>query len=591
MAKREMSPEAKAARAIKQELKRRGLDVRARSSSFSMGDSVTVDVLTPDLPPDSRKEITAYCEQYQYGEFDGMQDLYEYTNRRDDLPGQTKYISVNFEQSEACKAAILEFLHRTGEPADAWGADSMPYRVWTGVTAPEFWESWPPAKPEPDTVAQGAGYSIEKHHHTKHGFDYWLVILADRVDRPEFERLRDSCKAAGGWYSRAWRGTPGGFGFKEQEQAGAWSIQEFSDHESDPDGNRPAPKPKQNTHKAEKFREMAQKLDAEVSAKRGDHLENTPKRQREGMSRRIDADRLERTAQALEALADLHEAGEVPPLLAKFTSKKAVHAALGVRTESTGYYHVGATDEHTDDSPEAAALWALLSGKDPEQEAAEELHNMRKAVQGSGIAGYFPTPADLAGDMVDRLAISGRKPWRLLEPSAGCGAILDEVAQLANEPEHIQVHEVNGSLCRILEAKGFDPWGDFLRAEAVEDFDAVLMNPPFENLQDCDHVRHAFDFLKPGGRLVSIMSPGPFFRDTAKAREFREWFEAQGGTVEEIEAGAFKESGTGVSSRLVVIDKPAAAKVVPQVEALAGMSPLGARQADREELTEQAVLF
>src|SRR3546814_19124442 len=37
-------------------------------------------------------------------------------------------------------------------------------------------------------------------------------------------------------------------------------------------------------------------------------------------------------------------------------------------------------------------------------------------------------------------------------------------------------------------------------------FDAVIMNPPFDRGRDCDHVRHALAFLKPGGVLVAIMS-------------------------------------------------------------------------------------
>ena len=36
------------------------------------------------------------------------------------------------------------------------------------------------------------------------------------------------------------------------------------------------------------------------------------------------------------------------------------------------------------------------------------------------------------------------------------------------------------------------------------------MNPPFENGRDIDHVTHALSLLKPGGRLVAIMSEGVF---------------------------------------------------------------------------------
>lgn len=563
------SGHARASANLKRVLQAQGLRVSVKSSSFSMGNSVTADILTPDLPPERREEIEAIVSRFSYGTFDPMTDSSGY-DRSDEgeaweaVHGRAKYCRADYKQSDECRAAIREFLGTDDRHS------SEPHQVWSGAhcRADEFWQQWTEDhKPaEPEAGAQGAGYAIEKHHHTKRGFDFWLVVLADRVDRPEFERLRDSCKAAGGWYSRQWRGMPGGFAFEEREQAGAWAVQEFGSGDDGPRGGmmraearavdaRPPPKPKQDTHKAGKFREMAEKLDAEVLAKRGDHLENTPKRQREGMSRRIDADRLERTAQALRALADLYEAGPLPALLAKFTSKKAVYAALGVRTESSGYYNVTATDERTDTGPEAVALWGLLNGKDPEQERAEKLHNMETAVLGSQIAGYFPTPEAVAYDMVSEAGITAAHT--VLEPSAGSGAILDQIADLHHEPAAVVAYEISPTLCEILQAKGYDSRPrDFLEQEpgAVQ-FDRVLMNPPFEKMQDIDHVRHAFEFLKPGGRLVAIMSPGPFYRSDRKAAEFRDWFEDLGGEVSDIEAGAFKESGTGVASKMVTIDK------------------------------------
>jgi hypothetical protein len=82
-----------------------------------------------------------------------------------------------------------------------------------------------------------------------------------------------------------------------------------------------------------------------------------------------------------------------------------------------------------------------------------------------------------------------------------------------------------------------------------------VMNPPFENKQEIDHIRHAFKFLKSGGRLVSVMSPSPTFSSDRKSVAFREWVEGLGGEIVELPEGSFKESGTGVSSKLVVLDK------------------------------------
>ncbi len=58
----------------------------------------------------------------------------------------------------------------------------------------------------------------------------------------------------------------------------------------------------------------------------------------------------------------------------------------------------------------------------------------------------------------------------------------------------------------MLTAKGFGDivsYGDFL--EHRGEYDRVLMNPPFEHGQDMDHVRHAYELLASGGRIVSIV--------------------------------------------------------------------------------------
>jgi len=83
---------------------------------------------------------------------------------------------------------------------------------------------------------------IEKHYHTKRQEDFWLVVLADRVDRPEFEQLRAAAKALGGWYSRKWGKTPGGFGFGSEGLAGRFIAEQFgTGPDPDPTGtNDPA---------------------------------------------------------------------------------------------------------------------------------------------------------------------------------------------------------------------------------------------------------------------------------------------------------------------------------------------------------------
>lgn len=54
-------------------------------------------------------------------------------------------------------------------------------------------------------------------------------------------------------------------------------------------------------------------------------------------------------------------------------------------------------------------------------------------------------------------------------------------------------------------------------------------------------MRRAYDLLKPGGRLVAIVSEGSFFGKDKKAAEFRDWLEEVGGTSEKLAEGSFND--------------------------------------------------
>lgn len=91
-------------------------------------------------------------------------------------------------------------------------------------------------------------------------------------------------------------------------------------------------------------------------------------------------------------------------------------------------------------------------------------------------------------------------------------------------------------------------------------YDRIVMNPPFSNGQDAEHIHHAYTLLKPGGKLVAIAGEGVFFRNDAKATAFRTWLDEVGGSSEKLPEGTFKDASlmatTGVNARMVTIEKP-----------------------------------
>ncbi len=166
---------------------------------------------------------------------------------------------------------------------------------------------------------------------------------------------------------------------------------------------------------------------------------------------------------------------------------------------------------------------------------------------------FFPTPAEVADTMIDVADI--QDGMNVLEPSAGMGHIAERIRTAGFEPD---VVEFNGDRRELLELKGFNVVGnDFL--EQSEKYDRIIMNPPFSNRRDEQHVRHAYDLLKPGGRIVAIMGEGVFIGSDKRATEFRDWLESVGGTSEKLPDGTFNDASlpvnTSANARMVVINK------------------------------------
>ena len=168
---------------------------------------------------------------------------------------------------------------------------------------------------------------------------------------------------------------------------------------------------------------------------------------------------------------------------------------------------------------------------------------------------FFETPGILAERMCQ--AADVRPGVTVLEPSAGRGGIANEARRLG---ANVHCIEVQPALADELARQAFNVIiGDFLSigipsADCL--YDVVAMNPPFCRSQDLAHVRHAYDFLAQGGRLVAIMGMGWTFRQDRKATEFREWLKARRRwEMEELPAGTFRASGTMVNTVMVTIEK------------------------------------
>lgn len=198
-----------------------------------------------------------------------------------------------------------------------------------------------------------------------------------------------------------------------------------------------------------------------------------------------------------------------------------------------------------------------VAAKAAEDEQRATFNGMKDALR-KGVAvvpvsapQLFPTPAALADRMV---RMAGVEPHHtVLEPSSGTGRIYDAIRRVVSKGLQVVAVEVNEKLARAVGAIR----ADFLtttREQLGGTFDRIVMNPPFANGADVEHVEHAFSLLSPGGVLVSVMSAGVKFRSDKRTTEFRALVESYG-EIEDLPDDTFKESGTSVRTVLVTLRK------------------------------------
>ena len=111
---KELSRVAKVSKAIRQDLKAMGIKAKVQSSSSSWSDAVRV-YLSNERPEVVDKVNKLVCK-YKAGYFDGMNDIYEYTNNND---LSVEYIFVENIIDNSIRDKAEQYLRDKGWSDDA----------------------------------------------------------------------------------------------------------------------------------------------------------------------------------------------------------------------------------------------------------------------------------------------------------------------------------------------------------------------------------------------------------------------------------------------------------------------------------------
>lgn len=197
-----------------------------------------------------------------------------------------------------------------------------------------------------------------------------------------------------------------------------------------------------------------------------------------------------------------------------------------------------------------------LEGEAPEPDRSHSPDYIKTPAKNYG---FFPTPSPLVKTI--NKYTNFYKGERVLEPSSGTGSLLSipydtgcECDAIELQPHLVEHLKNNYPDAKVKQA-------DFLNEQPTALYDAVIMNPPFDRGRDIDHVRHAYKFLRAGGRLYALMSASAEHSQTSRAKALHrivEQSETCWGNMKWIDMPerSFADQGTNVNVVLLAIKKP-----------------------------------
>jgi len=182
-----------------------------------------------------------------------------------------------------------------------------------------------------------------------------------------------------------------------------------------------------------------------------------------------------------------------------------------------------------------------------DQIANGEKRNLKKEFQ------FFATPEKLADELVYLADL--KQHDTILEPSAGQGAIIRAMNKVCDVvPNCFELMDVNIIILNKSELRFNLIGNDFLK-NSGKTYSKIIANPPFTKNQDIDHLKEMYNCLSQGGRLVCITSESWVNGSQKKQVEFKNWLNDVDAEIVDIERGAFKESGTMVGGKIIIINK------------------------------------
>jgi hypothetical protein len=172
---------------------------------------------------------------------------------------------------------------------------------------------------------------------------------------------------------------------------------------------------------------------------------------------------------------------------------------------------------------------------------------------------FYPTPKKIADKMAAELKRDRdiKLVFPVLDPSAGKGNLLDAIAVYVDKygsdrKNQLRGIEIDPDLAATLKGKEYLLVGnDFLTFNERECCPSIIMNPPFSS--GLAHIFHAWEILKPGGRIVALLPETPRFTKNVRLAEL---IRLHGKSKSLGSCFEFAGRSTDCPIQMITLDKP-----------------------------------
>lgn len=550
------------------------------------------DIRKPKSEWNENEKLKAWRKEQEYKEDsifyrDDVQEMFadidSFVNsyNRSDCDSMTDYFDVDFYYFGVKPAAgdqPLKIVPRTARIGNANYRDK-------GITVSN-------SKPQ-DCIKQPKTtytYTITEDTDTRDNSKIWLVKINEKLSKDEYITVKQQIKTIGGYYSRfkhaflfkAEPSEPLKNLFKNQEQ------QTVNREQNTVKTAKQEQKQLDNSAIKTKIEKQIESNNKKIEQLSGDYRTNTYKRMREQDSRDakkeafiVDNKILNYLKSTLEerALTILESAMLVGSFRDSIHSYYLRHEAFKKPDHGTALKeicypeynreypdswwnqevpkerkrlekaNIKNTEQLIQAVEEYGKILDTVLNQSPINKADQQIKKMERELKMCQKGDIQFTPSEIAEQIVSMAELDYNS--KVLEPEAGIGNIADEIKKYTR---NIDVCEQRMDFCELLKLKGYNiVSNDFLEYQPEPIYDAVIMNPPFANNQDIEHLKHAYTMLKTGGTLVCVTSPHWSFANDSKSIDFRNWLDLQDYEQQELESGTFEM--TGVRSMVLVIRK------------------------------------